>query len=47
MRELQVRRYRHHSCIKSPGDGAEVKALEGEIAELEEKVRELMLEQLR
>jgi len=47
VRELQVRRYRHHSCIKSPGDGAEVKALEGEIAELEDKVRELMLEQLR
>ena len=47
VRELQVRRYRHHSCINSPGNEAEVKALEGEIAELEDKVRELMLEQLR
>jgi Ca-activated chloride channel family protein len=47
VRELQSRRYRHHSCIKLPGKGAEIQVLEEEIAELETQVRELMREQLR
>ena len=47
VRELQNRRYRHHSCIKLPGKAPEAQALEVEIAELEAKVRELVQEQLR
>ena len=47
VRKLQDRRYQHHSCIKFPGDGTDIRALEEEIAELETQVRELVLEQLR
>jgi len=45
--ELRDRRWRHHSCLKTPGESAEVQALEVEIAALEAKVRELVQDELR
>ncbi|MCH2105596.1 MAG: von Willebrand factor type A domain-containing protein [Planctomycetes bacterium] len=45
--ELRDRRWRHHSCLKVPGESAEVQALEVEIAALEAKVRELVQDELR
>ena len=47
VRELQQRRYRHHSCIKSNAETSEIQGLELEIAGLEAQVRELVLKEIR